>query len=283
MRSPAGAASIITALLIATLFVTGHYMYQSGRCSKQLMKNSAGVVAGASPRDPFPGSNFINSELIPKNSIVDMNIGTNLDPIVAKPGTHRILIDPLFYVCDSNAKIAEEVTAFCFAVSNYTGFTTFYEYNKNGASSSLSKVSAGTSHERFSVKAKRTVLVLEANTLFSSISNRNTTINRLKLDMQGYELTTLRNIRELLENPTFILNVHAECFCSRKDNGKQIYEIDNSCNAIDALLQESGFETSGGVCENGEWSDIVAHKKGLGLKFLPSNDWAGERPHDALS
>ena len=42
---------------------------------------------------------FINSELIPENSVVDMNIGTNFDPIVAKPGTHRILVDPLFYVC----------------------------------------------------------------------------------------------------------------------------------------------------------------------------------------
>ena len=179
---------------------------------------------------------------------------------------------------DSNAKITEEATAFCFAVSNFTGFTTFYEYNGNGVSSSLSKVSVGTSHEIFPVQAKRTVLVLEAMVPFSAIHSRNTKINRLKLDMQGYELTTLRNIRDLLDDDSFILHIKAECFCPRSDNNKQIYEVDNSCVDITSLLRESGYETSGGECRDSEWSDVTAHKKAPGLDFLPESDWEGERP-----
>jgi len=59
-------------------------------------------------------------------------------------------------------------------------------------SSSLSEVAKGTSHERFKVISKRTVLVLEARILFKAIFDRGAIIHRLKLDLQGNELKVLR-------------------------------------------------------------------------------------------
>ena len=82
-------------------------------------------------------------------------------------------MDPRFGVCDSNAKLTSGVTAFCFAVSNCTGFATFYEYNEmSGVSSSLANAATGTSHEQLPVISKRTVLVLEAAVLFKAILSR---------------------------------------------------------------------------------------------------------------
>ncbi|KAL9178453.1 hypothetical protein ACHAXT_003783 [Thalassiosira profunda] len=218
---------------------------------------------------------LFDEDLIPENAVVDMNIGTNYDPLVAMEGRHRILVDPLFYICDSNAKWTKDVTAFCFAVSNQTShFTSFLEYNRGGVSSSLSKVSAGTSHAGFQVKSKRTVLVLEANVLFSAIDNRNTTIHRLKMDMQGWELSSLRNFHGLLKKSNFVAHIMMECFCEK--NGKQIYEVDNSCEKIDRLLKEAEYETKGG-CGGSEWSDVIGYKKGLGLTFLDDSAWGGKR------
>lgn len=224
---------------------------------------------------------LFNEDLIPENAVVDMNIGTNYDPLITMEGRHRILVDPLFYVCDSNAKSTTDVTAFCFAVSDQTThFSNFLEYNDNGVSSSLSKVSAGTSHAKFQVKSKRTVLVLEANVLFSAIDNRNTTIHRLKMDMQGWELSSLRNILELLKKPRFVAHIMAECFCEK--DGKQIYEVDNSCEKIDQLLKEADYETKARIVGNGEWGDVIGYKKGMGLDFLEGAAWEGRRPESDI-
>jgi len=122
-------------------------------------------------------------ELIPPKTVVDMNIGTNSGPMALR-GRHRILVEPLFYHCDRLAKLTIDTTTFCFAVSDYTGFSIFREYNSGGVSSSLSQVTGGTSHANFNVTLKRTVLVVEARELFASIHEKNTTIHRLKLDMQ---------------------------------------------------------------------------------------------------
>ncbi|KAL7535277.1 hypothetical protein ACHAWF_005109 [Thalassiosira exigua] len=220
---------------------------------------------------------LFDKHLIPENTAVDMNIGTNFDPLIAMEGRHRILVDPLFYVCESNAKWTSNVTAFCFAVSNQTThFTTFLEYNKKGLSSLLSKVSAGTSHESFEVKSKRSVLVLEAKVLFLAIYNRNTTINRLKMDMQGWELSTLLNFHQLLKKPRFVSHIMAECFCQRE--GKQTYQIDNSCEKITEVMQDADYETKGG-CGGAEWSDVIGYKRGMGLNFLDGSAWRGKRPN----
>jgi len=122
-------------------------------------------------------------ELIPPKTVVDMNIGTNSGPMALR-GRHHILVEPLFYHCDRLAKLTIDTTTFCFAVSDYTGFSIFREYNSGGVSSSLSQVTGGTSHANFNVTLKRTVLVVEARELFASIHEKNTTIHRLKLDMQ---------------------------------------------------------------------------------------------------
>ena len=155
---------------------------------------------------------WFNDDLIPSKTVLDMNIGTNYDPFGPQDDRYRILVDPLFGVCDSNAKLTSNVTSFCFAVSDYTGFATFNEYNGNGVSSSLAHVQSGTSHGVFDILSKRTVLVLEANILFTAIHRKSTQIHRLKLDLQGYELTVLRNIQTILRDTKLVVHVMAECF-----------------------------------------------------------------------
>jgi FkbM family methyltransferase len=216
-----------------------------------------------------------NEELIPSNSTLDVNIGTNNSPIGQKEGRHRILVDPLFYICEGNAKLTNNVTAFCFAVSNYTGFATFYEYNKafTGQSSSLSEVAKGTSHEKFPVLSKRTVLVIEAMVLFSAIHKKQSTIHILKLDMQGHELLALRNVQDLLRDTNLVTHIMAECFCPNK-NGKQIYDVDNSCEKIADVLHDAGYDTKWSSCDNREWGDIIAYKKDVATDFLPQSEFA---------
>jgi hypothetical protein len=60
-----------------------------------------------------------NDELIPPNTVVDINIGTNMSPMKERNGRYRILVDPLFAVCDNNAKLTEGVTAFCVSIYIY--------------------------------------------------------------------------------------------------------------------------------------------------------------------
>jgi hypothetical protein len=203
--------------------------------------------------------------LFPLHQPVDVNIGTNDSPFDTQEGRHRILVDPLFEICESNSKLTEKVTAFCLAISNFTGFASFKEYNDRGLSSSLAQVADGTSHERFQILSQRTVLVLEARLFFGAIWERCGEIIRLKLDMQGYELTTLMNIQHLLHK-NFIHNIKAECFCPI-DN-KQIYRVHNDCHDLDALLQGAGYTTKFDCTPPLDSTDIYAYKS-------PAVDFSG--------
>jgi len=207
-----------------------------------------------------------DDKLIPSNAVVDMNIGTNYSPFGPQDDRYRILVDPLFGVCDSNAKLTSNVTSFCFALSNFTGFATFNEYNNwSSVSSSLARVQPGTSHERFPVLSKRTVLVLEADILFTAIHRKNTQIHRLKLDLQGYELTVLRNVQTLLRDTEVVVHIMAECFFPNKA-GVQIYQVDNSCDKISAVLQTAGYKTRINK-QTPEHGDVFAYKNGLAENF----------------
>ena len=226
-----------------------------------------------------------DDELIPRNTTFDVNIGTNNSPIGAQDGRHRILVDPLFYICDQNAKLGgsnhnNTVTAFCFAVSDYTGFATFYEYNTDGVSSSLSQVSRGTSHGRFRVKRKRTVLVLQASVLLHAMAAKGSTVHRLKLDMQGHELRALQDMAPLLQEETpLVTHILAECFCPKKTKAgsntttKQIYQVDNNCATIVEVLQSVGYQARGG-CGKREWGDVQAYKIGRANDYLPKTAFA---------
>jgi FkbM family methyltransferase len=195
---------------------------------------------------------------------VDVNIGTNYNPFAAQAGRFRILVDPLFDVCEKVSTLGVQgQTVLCIAVSDFTGFTSFKEYNGDGVSSSLSEVAKGTSHGTFEVISKRTVLVLEAQILFRAIFDRGTTIRRLKLDLQGNELKVLRNIKAFLQHKK-IHHIMAECFCPI--DGRQIYMIDNDCEKIAAVLQDSGFVAKYDCTPPSEVSDVIAYKP-------PANDF----------
>lgn len=233
-------------------------------CFLLVLSNTIAFIAGLIILNFFRAlatdAKFVfEDDLLPIDREVDVNIGTNLSPFEEREGRHRILVDPLFSVCEANSKIGPSVTSFCMAISNYSGFATFREYNTNGVSSSLSKVTSGTSHEHFSVVALRTVLVLEARVFFGALFQRNLTIERLKFDTQGNELTILRNMQDLLRTGR-IRHIHAECFCPEQSTGKQIYEIDNSCYKVAELLIKSGYRAKFGDCSVLEYSDVDAYK-----------------------
>lgn len=248
------------------------FLYTSSSTVSILCLNqSLSTVQVTNDHTPHLQSLF-DDELIPSNSVIDMNVGPNRTPMKPLEGRHRILIEPLFYQCDFLAKLTTNVTTFCFAVSDYTGFSVFREYNhQDGVSSSLSEVTPGTSHQGLGVLSKRTVLVLEAMVLFSSIREKNSTIHRLKLDMQGHELKTLSNIKCLLNSTNLVSHIMAECFLPSQE-GRQIYQIDNSCEKISQVLQEIGYETKLSK-ENEEFGDVRAYKKAVASDFLPDADF----------
>jgi hypothetical protein len=93
--------------------------------------------------------------------------------------------------------------------------------------------------------------------------------------MQGYELSTLKNLLPLLKEEKFVTHILAECFKPSKD-GVQIYQVDNDCNSISTLLQTAGYETKVGR-GNSEWSDVAAYKKGMASTFLPEAAFAGSK------
>ena len=244
---------------------------------KNCQPDSAAAAAVAPKEDRIRMQQFLlfGDDLIPSHSIVDVNIGTNDTPMRSR-GHHRILIEPLFHVCESNVNLTagENVTFFCFAVSNYTGFATFREYNAEhgGVSSSLAEVDPGTSHGIFSAVSKRTVFVLEALTLFSAIHEKGSRINRLKLDLQGHELRVIQNIQSLLRDTNLVTHIMAECFFSN-DEGKQIYHVENSCLEASKALLAAGYETRV-VKTNTEWGDLFAFKRGLASDFLVEEDFS---------
>lgn len=248
------------------LWVAGLTLFLSLAITDRLLssgeKERASVDSGCTQEPAYRPFKF-EEDLFPSQEEVDVNIGTNFSPIQSQDGRYRILVDPLFPVCEQLSQLGVKesdsgVTAFCMAVSNFTGFATFREYNeRKGLSSSLARVSTGSSHERFDVISKRTVLVLEASVLFDQIFSRGNVIHRLKIDVQGYELTVLQNIMPLLREKE-IHHVKAECDCIK--NGKQLYEIDNSCAKVSSLLQVAGFKIKYDCASGLEQSDVYGYK-----------------------
>ena len=77
--------------------------------------------------------------------------------------------------------------------------------------------------------------------------------------MQGFDYTVLRNLEPLLsESVARVHNIMAECFYPNKA-GKQIYEIDNSCEKIKQYLESLGY-TARDTRTNDEWGDVFAYK-----------------------
>ena len=134
------------------------------------------------------------------------------------------------------------------------------------------------SHEKLPLLNKRTVLVLEGLILFKAIQKVGSTIYRLKLDMQGHELSLLRNIQTLLKKETnLVTHIMAECFLPKQDGSeKQIYQVDNSCQHIAEVLQAAGYETQFRQAgRNREWTDIYAYNKNVADGFLSPQAWNG--------
>jgi len=199
----------------------------------------------------------------PKHSMLDVNIGTNLSPMKALGDNFLLLVDPLMDVCNALSVAFQKnpnVHFLCLAVANYTGVSTFKRYNSVGVSSSLVSVSEHTSHAGLRDQATmQTVMVVEALPLLRGLLNNNIAIQRLKLDMQGFDYTVLRNLEPLLsESPARIHNIMAECFYPNKA-GNQIYEIDNSCEKIKQYLESLGYTTRDTPAIV-EWGDVFAYK-----------------------
>ena len=152
-----------------------------------------------------------------------------------------LLVDPLADVCSSLSKKFKtntDVAVLCCAISNYTGSATFLRYNTNGLSSSLS--STGKTFD-FPLDGKDTVIVLEGAEVLGDLIRKQNRIERLKTDMPGYDLTTLKNLRTLLQIEGQIIHIKSECFFDT-DEGRQQYQgVDNSCDEMLDYLRSLGY------------------------------------------
>jgi len=217
----------------------------------------------------------------PSNVLVDVNVGTNLSPMPVYGGHYTILVDPLPTVCNSLiAKFASDpgVCFLCFAVANYSGTAELKIYNgkKKGVSASLSSVSKGTSHEGFASNVVlQPVFVMRALPIISEVISKNVAIERLKLDMQGHDLSVLRDIYPILaeEGLAKVHHIKAECFYPNSA-GKQIYEVDNSCQSAVQYLQSLGY-TAKLERSTDEWGDVYAYKAPA-TDYLPESAWFSE-------
>ncbi|CAE7237269.1 splA [Symbiodinium natans] len=217
----------------------------------------------------------------PSGRVVDINIGTNFSPMRAEGNNFLVLVDPLPDVCEYLRKGSHsntDVAVLCCAVSNYTGHATFRRYNRDGLSSSLSSTTAGTTHARFPVEDEITVVVLEAATVLRGYLARKNTLHKLKTDMQGMDLTTLRNLEPILSMPDQVPHLMSEC-CFPDDQGRQVYQIDNDCKAMVAYLQSLGYTTkfeADSAMDRAGWGNVYAYKHPA-TTFLRTEAWAGSR------
>ena len=132
-------------------------------------------------------------------------------------------------------KTNTDVAVLCCAISNYTGSATFLRYNTEGKSSSLSPTVAGITNHDFPVDSKDTVIVLEGAEVLGDLIKENQ-IERLKTDMQGYDLTTLKNSRPLIQIQGQVIHIMSECFF------KPLYQgVPNSCDEMLDYLQSLGY------------------------------------------
>ena len=128
------------------------------------------------------------------------------------------------------------VAVLCCAISNYTGSATFLRYNTEGKSSSLSPTVAGITNHDFPVDSKDTVIVLEGAEVLGDLIKKKNQIERLKTDMHGYDLTTLKNLRPLLQIQGQVIHIMSECFF------KPLYQgVPNSCDEMLDYLQSLGI------------------------------------------
>jgi len=213
----------------------------------------------------------------PKGRIVDINIGCNFNPMPAKEGNFLLLVDPLPDVCSSLSqkfKTNTDVAVLCCAISNYTGSATFLRYNTNGQSSSLSSTMEGKTF-KFPLDSKDTVIVLEGAEVLGDLIRKQNQIERLKTDMQGYDLTTLKNLRPLLQTEGQIIHIKSECFFDT-DAGRQQYQgVDNSCHEMLDYLRSLGYTAKLGqdsFQEHKIWGDVYAYKTPA-LDFLDLQMW----------
>jgi len=195
-----------------------------------------------SPTNPVYPASLFNMDQ-PQGRTVDINIGTHFLPMPKTPGNFLILVDPLPNVCAHvSRQVATDVDVamLCCAVSNFSGSTTFKVLNDAGGSSSLVETTVGTSHERFKPTQIFTVIVLEAYALLGGLVAKQNRIEKLKTDMQGFDLTALQNLRPILLDKEQVLQIKSECFF-KNSAGKQIYHIDNECQKMLDYLTDLGY------------------------------------------
>lgn len=207
---------------------------------------------------------------LPEANIIDVNVGTWIDPMQRRPGRGLVLVEPLFRTCEQLAistTLASdpEILLLCMALSNYTGFATFQEIFKGGVSSSLAPVMPGSSHGNYKTISRRTVQVMDGISFFQMLRQGRPLleVECIKLDMQGLELTLIRNLAPLLTDPHFVFyHFRIECSCP----GRPIYQMDNDCTEIDSIFVLAGYTVSQDYvtyCASrpkNEWTDLRAWK-----------------------
>ena len=88
-------------------------------------------------------------------------------------------------------------------------------------------------------------------------------------------MTVLWNIQTLLRDTEIVVHVMAECFAPNKA-GLKIYQVENSCDEISAVLQTAGYETHLTLGRISPMSDVVVVVVTGTTRYLQSS--ASSRP-----
>lgn len=204
---------------------------------------------------------------LPSATTIDVNIGTSYDPMVRRADRGLVLVEPLFKICEhlsTSAALAAdpETLLFCMAISNVTTFAAFIEFHNDGVASSLAELKSAANIKAIS---RRNVFVMDGVAFFLLLLNDrpHLTVECLKLDMQGFELTLLRHMEPLLTDARFTFNnIFAECMCPNRPLYKN---VENGCDHIAALLTHAGYIVA---------PDHVTH---CSMKPKPPHEWSDVR------
>ena len=114
--------------------------------------------------------------------------------------------------------------------------------------------------------------VLEAATVLRGYLAKRNKVYKLKTDMQGYDLTTLLNLKPILSMPEQVVHLKSECMVPNAE-GIQLYHVDNNCATMLDYLHSLGYTAQLQLAKHDkEFGDVYAFK-GPAVTFLSEQEW----------
>lgn len=148
---------------------------------------------------------FVKTILLPKNTErVQINIGSNVDPIHGKRGIHTLIFEPIVpdkateFARKSDIQYGGTSKVYPYAVSNYTGVGVMFKYNNKGMSSSFSKPKTDNYWNTDTSRGDGKEIKVKIISFVEILQGIDKPITFVKTDMQGYDFTAVSSAGSLL-------------------------------------------------------------------------------------